>query len=593
MKRITSYTFDASAQTVTFSEYSSIDLERILLITNVTDNIIIYNFSDSALGGSVSTNVLTLTYNTTLMSDTDDLQIFYEDGEFETLSGADNKSNDTHTTNVSALSYMFDGSTWDRVRGDSTDGLLVNLGSNNDVSVSGTVTVDGSGVTQPISAASLPLPTGAATAANQSTIIGHVDGIEGLLTTIDADTSDIHTNTDTIAAGFATEGSALGSGVLLQGDDGTDRTNILVDTSGHLQIDVLTMPTTTVTGTVTANLSATDNAVLDTIETNTDFGTVTGGGTETGALRVTLANNSTGVLSVDDNGGALTVDNGGTFAVQVDGDALTALQLIDNIVQVEDAAHSSGHSGVMALSVRQGSATALAGTNGDYQPLITSTAGRLFTSATIDAALPTGSNTIGNIGTIATSVTPGTGATNLGKAVDGAAGGTDTGIATLAVRDDTTATLTPADGDYTHLRVNSRGALHVNLETNLDSTNDSIAVLPRTSGGLSIFRSIDLDETEEQVKGSAGQVYGWYIFNADASDTLYVKFYNATAANVTVGTTTPVMTIPVPSGAGANVEFTNGIEFDTAITVAATTGIADSDTGAPAANEVIVNVFYA
>lgn len=32
------------------------------------------------------------------------------------------------------------------------------------------------------------LPTGAATAANQSTIIGHVDGIEGLLTTIDADT---------------------------------------------------------------------------------------------------------------------------------------------------------------------------------------------------------------------------------------------------------------------------------------------------------------------------------------------------------------------------------------------------------------------
>lgn len=62
--------------------------------------------------------------------------------------------------------------------------------------------------------------------------------------------------------------------------------------------------------TVTANLSATDNAVLDTIETNTDFGTVTGGGTETGALRVTLANNSTGLVSVDDNGGSLTVDVG-------------------------------------------------------------------------------------------------------------------------------------------------------------------------------------------------------------------------------------------------------------------------------------------
>lgn len=40
----------------------------------------------------------------------------------------------------------------------------------------------------PVEAASLPLPTGAATAANQTTIIGHLDGLEGLLTTIDADT---------------------------------------------------------------------------------------------------------------------------------------------------------------------------------------------------------------------------------------------------------------------------------------------------------------------------------------------------------------------------------------------------------------------
>jgi len=35
------------------------------------------------------------------------------------------------------------------------------------------------------------LPTDASTATNQTTIIGHVDGIEGLLTTIDADTSTL------------------------------------------------------------------------------------------------------------------------------------------------------------------------------------------------------------------------------------------------------------------------------------------------------------------------------------------------------------------------------------------------------------------
>lgn len=60
-----------------------------------------------------------------------------------------------------------------------------------DISSANPMPVDGSGVTQPVSAASLPLPTGASTAANQTTIIGHVDGIEALLTTIDADTSSV------------------------------------------------------------------------------------------------------------------------------------------------------------------------------------------------------------------------------------------------------------------------------------------------------------------------------------------------------------------------------------------------------------------
>src|ERR1035437_1018444 len=43
---------------------------------------------------------------------------------------------------------------------------------------------------------------------------------------------------------------------------------------------------------------------------------VVGGGTEATAQRVTIASDSTGLLSIDDNGGSLTVDNGGTFAVQ-------------------------------------------------------------------------------------------------------------------------------------------------------------------------------------------------------------------------------------------------------------------------------------
>ena len=114
---------------------------------------------------------------------------------------------------------------------------------------------------------------------------------------------------------------------------------------------------------------------------------------------------------------------------------------------------------------------------------------------------------------------------------------------------------------------------------------------PATSGGLSVYRSIDLDESEEEVKATAGQLFGWYLYNAAAS-ARYLKFYNATAANTTVGTTTPVLTIPVAAGAAANVEFSNGIAFGTAISAAVTTGLADADTGAPAANDFIINILY-
>ena len=111
------------------------------------------------------------------------------------------------------------------------------------------------------------------------------------------------------------------------------------------------------------------------------------------------------------------------------------------------------------------------------------------------------------------------------------------------------------------------------------------------AGGCSIFRSLDLDESEEEVKSTGGTVYGYFIANL-ASAARFVKFYNATAANVTVGTTAPVLTIPLGAGEKANVSCPQGIGFATAICVAATTALADADTGAPGANEVVVNILY-
>lgn len=124
-----------------------------------------------------------------------------------------------------------------------------------------------------------------------------------------------------------------------------------------------------------------------------------------------------------------------------------------------------------------------------------------------------------------------------------------------------------------------------------------VGVGVRTSGGTTIFRSLDLDETEEEIKATAGQVYWIHAMNLSAS-ALYLKFYNATAATVVVGTTTPVLTFPLATqgdtnGAGFTLSIPNGIAFSTAITVACTTGIADNDTGAPGANTCVVNIGYA
>lgn len=77
--KVNNYLFNKDAKTVTFTDYASIRLDGILLITNVTRNIIIYNFASPEKGGSVTNNVLSLTYDTTSMNNGDKLQIFYDD----------------------------------------------------------------------------------------------------------------------------------------------------------------------------------------------------------------------------------------------------------------------------------------------------------------------------------------------------------------------------------------------------------------------------------------------------------------------------------------------------------------------------------
>ena len=78
---VDNYTFDPVAKTVTFNEYTTLNHASLLLITNVTVGAMIYNFAKATQVVTITGNVVTLnaSVDTTGMSATDDLQIFYED----------------------------------------------------------------------------------------------------------------------------------------------------------------------------------------------------------------------------------------------------------------------------------------------------------------------------------------------------------------------------------------------------------------------------------------------------------------------------------------------------------------------------------
>lgn len=374
------------------------------------------------------------------------------------------------------LAYSADGSET-HVDADA-NGLLVNLGANNDVTVTGTVTADDGGST-------LSVDDGGSSLTVDGTVgVSGTVTVDSELTTADLDTG---AGTDTRAV-VGLVGSKSGGGALIPGD-----------ATAGLKVDLGADNDVTVTGTV----AVTQSGTWDEVGINDSGNSITVDAPVGTPVNVRLSDGASNISTLPVSLASVpshAVTNAGTFAVQESGSALTSLQKIDDPVLVDDAAFTPATSSVM-----------MAGFEADE-------------SST--------------------------------DSVD--------------------------EGDAGAGRMTLDRKVIVNPQ-------------PHTAGGLSIFRSLDIDETEEDVKTSAGQVYGWFIANT-ATSTRFVKFYNATAANVTVGTTTPVMTLPIPGNSSddvaAHVMGAHGIAFDTAICVAATTGVADNDTGAPGANDVIINVWY-
>ncbi len=91
------------------------------------------------------------------------------------------------------------------------------------------------------------------------------------------------------------------------------------------------------------------------------------------------------------------------------------------------------------------------------------------------------------------------------------------------------------------------------------------------------------------MKASAGQLFGYFIYNSNASPRK-VAFHN-TASAPTAGASI-YFTILIPPSSAANVEFTNGIVFGTGIAFTTVTGLADADSAAVASQDLNINLFY-
>ena len=109
------YLFDASAREVIIP--GGVQRENLILITNVVDNKVIYNFSDPELTATtysiqtdirnVTTTRIVLSYDTTSMSDSDDLQIIVDDFE-ETVKPAETYNDAVNKSRVSTPQAQID-----------------------------------------------------------------------------------------------------------------------------------------------------------------------------------------------------------------------------------------------------------------------------------------------------------------------------------------------------------------------------------------------------------------------------------------------------------------------------------------------------
>jgi hypothetical protein len=181
------------------------------------------------------------------------------------------------------------------------------------------------------------------------------------------------------------------------------------------------------------------------------------------------------------------------------------------------------------------------------------------------------------------------------KLMDGALDGTTKGtIGANGLKVDGSAVTQPVSiaSVPTHA-VTQSGTWTVQPGNTANSTAWLVTQAPATSGGLSTYTLISAATTNLNTpKSSAGQIYNIQAFNTNASSVRYLKIYNK-ASNPTLASDTPIAVYMIPSGGGGVVvEISNGIACSNGIAIAITGAVANNDTTAISASEVVVNIQY-
>lgn len=572
-KLLTSYTFTTGAENVgTVVIPGTYSLEQFLLVTNVTSGTVLYQFNVGARGGTVVSaggyTTLTLEIDTRSMSSSDRLQVFIDDG----------------------LNPQF---------------TLTNASVEISNDVGNPVPVDGSGVTQPVSASALPLPAGAATSANQTTANTSLSSINGKLPALSSG------NLPVVPA------VQLGTGVVTAttqrvtlASDGPEVTN-----STAIKNSVANIPAKGAA--TTANSTPVNIASDQTVPVSQNIQLGMGVATST-TQRVTLATDGaavTALASIDGKTPALVsgrqpVDGSGvtqpisatalplptgaatqTTLASVDG-KLPALDtgyvpvLVKNgQLEITNDTGNPLPVGTAAQLNVTGSASALSAdlfsTACDgYRSLCVQITGTFSGTVTIQASNDN-TNWFNLVGRLITD-----GAGNLQATVTAAS----LFIANLVGFQFVRARFTAyTSGTASAIAYLSRESVPI---TAVSSSPTNTVVGGATSSGVTLYTANSASGTNAaNIKNAAANLYGISAMNTSAS-TKYVRFYSKATAP-TVGTDVPIMVVAIPATSSKEIEYVPALRIATGLGVAITGGAAATDSTAVAAGDVQLLVSYA